>query len=178
MTKRTWTLDLEDGTHTVHLNHGYFSGKRTITVDGRPVVQSASVKDAAFDTGSRQAFTIAGHPCEVRIETPNGLTYRYDLVVDGRSATTGRPVGARLPMPGWGWAFVALCALIPLVTLGGLVPVVLGIGGAFGCHTIATTSGDSRTRRIAACTALTLTVWLLLVVFLTLGDQFPLRRLR
>lgn len=178
MTTRTWKVELEDGAHTVQLEHGYFSGKRTISVDGQPVVQTAKASHAAFDVGSQQAFTVAGHPCEVRIETPNGLTYRYDLIVDGRSVTTGQAVGARLPMPTWAWIFIVLCGLIPVVTLGGIIPIILGVGGAFGCRAIASNPGDSQARRIGACLALTVTAWVLLALFVVFQDRFLFLRFR
>lgn len=40
MGKKVWEFTLEDGKHTVVLEHGYFSGKRVITVDGMPRIRT------------------------------------------------------------------------------------------------------------------------------------------
>lgn len=36
MARKVWTFELEDGSHSVELEHGYFSGERKIRVDGIP----------------------------------------------------------------------------------------------------------------------------------------------
>ena len=40
-------------------------------------------------------------------------------------------------LPCWAWVFVGGCLLIPVVTLGGAVPAVIGFLGAWGCASIA-----------------------------------------
>ncbi len=34
--------------------------------------------------------------------------------------------------PQWAYLFVALCGVLPLLTLGGIVPIACGLGGAGG----------------------------------------------
>lgn len=72
----------------------------------------------------------------------------------------GRPVepGGEAPpeVPRWGWGFVLACAIIPVLTVGGLVPVVIGLAGATSCYRLArdrTVPPRSRMRRCAAITA-------------------------
>ena len=87
MAEKTWTFDLEDGSHTVELEHGTISGKRVIRVDGEVVEESTQL----IDMGSIHPFEINAHRGSVVIRT-NGITFSYDAVLDGRSLETGKPV--------------------------------------------------------------------------------------
>ena len=123
MAKRTWKVALPDGEHVVDFEHGYISGARKLVVDGRPVVK---VKRNVIDMGGDVAFQISGHPCAVLVKS-NGITYSYDLEVDGKSVATGvvrGPSEKIQPLPGWAMLGVAACFAIPLVSLGGGGPAV------------------------------------------------------
>ena len=78
MKKKSWKLELDGQEHTVELEHGVVFGKRKIYVDGQLVEESRKL----FDTGSDHTFQIGAHLCTVHIRT-NGLTFNYDLSVDG-----------------------------------------------------------------------------------------------
>ncbi|MDI7274626.1 MAG: hypothetical protein QME94_01470, partial [Anaerolineae bacterium] len=78
MAKRTWTFWLEGRIHTIELEHGSFSGRRVISVDGRELERSQRL----FDTGSEHTFSLDGHDVTVYIHT-NGFTFRYGLEIDG-----------------------------------------------------------------------------------------------
>lgn len=79
MGKRTWVFELEDGRHIVELEHGYWSGKRIIRVDGKLL----EVSQKLLDTGSEHYFELNGHSCLLRIRI-SGFTPEYDLFLDGR----------------------------------------------------------------------------------------------
>ncbi len=132
MAEKTWTFRLEDGEHTVHLEHSLWSGRRTVTLDDRPLVDETK----KFNILSEYPFQVNGHDGLIRVRS-NGLAYNYDAAVDGKSLTTGRPLQASLPMPAWGWVFVAACVLIPVIALGGVIPVIIGGVGAFACSLVA-----------------------------------------
>ncbi len=80
MANKVWALDIDEGKHVVELEHRRFSGKRTIRIDGKVLVQDRKL----FDSGSAHPFKIDEHTCVVLIRT-NGLTFNYDLVVDGQA---------------------------------------------------------------------------------------------
>jgi hypothetical protein len=161
MAKKVWTVDLEDGHHTVELEHAYLSGKRVITLDGREVVRAQSV----LDFGSEHPFQIGTHPALARIST-NGLTFSYDLAVDGRSVATGKEVTQQPPMPKWAWIFIVLCAAIPVVAIGGAVPLLIGLAGGAACSRIAKHVSWSVAGRMAACAAVTLVSWVAFIAFI------------
>lgn len=166
MAQRTWTIELEDGRHTIELDHGYVSGKRRISVDGRRIEETARAKDALFDIGSSHDFGIGRHRCTVVIRSKWGVAYEYDLLVDGRSVTTGAGALAPAPMPAWGYVFMAACGLIPVVSLGGAVPAVIGAAGAVGCLGAARDGSKGLAERAGRCLAITAGCWVIFLVFL------------
>jgi len=77
MTK-TWIVTLDGEKHVVELEHGYWSGKRVIKLDGQKVDESRKW----FDTGTEHRFKINEHQCILRI-LYRTLHYDYELYVDG-----------------------------------------------------------------------------------------------
>ena len=91
---RRWTFQLDDGPHKVELQHGFFSGKRAIRVDGRTIESTGWMRK--IDTGSRHAFHIGKHACELTIGWLWEFGIGYELRVDGqvvRNETLPRPLG-------------------------------------------------------------------------------------
>lgn len=83
MANKTWTFELEDGHHEVEIEHGYWSGKRVIKVDGRKVEESGKI----IDTGSEHRFEVSAHQCILRVRpgTLGGLFgFEFELFLDGR----------------------------------------------------------------------------------------------
>jgi hypothetical protein len=161
MSKTSWTIQLEDGTHTVELDKRWAGGKRVIRVDGQIVRESKTVW---LDTGSDDDFQLGSHACVLHRRT-NGFTSNYDLSLDGRSVQTGLPVARLQDTPKWMWFFVVACGIIPLLTLGGAIPFLLGFGGAVACVVVG--RHPTRSTRLKAVLAggITIFAWLLLIAF-------------
>jgi len=81
MPKITWTFELEDGQHTAELDHGYFSGKRIILLDGEIVEHTRRLRHLLFDSGSNHVFQINDHSCQISILV-RGIEPYYYLAVD------------------------------------------------------------------------------------------------
>ena len=79
MRQRSWTFQDDEGKHTVKVEHGYWSGKRIITLDGVVIHESRKF----WDTGSEHRFDAAGRPCVLKIRN-SPFHYDYELFVDGR----------------------------------------------------------------------------------------------
>ena len=164
MPKKSWAIQLEDGTHTVDLDTRWASGKRIIRVDGQIVFESRS---ALMNTGGDDDFLIGTHQCILHSRT-NGFTSNYDLSVDGRSIQTGQPVAKLQSIPRWVWIFVVACAAIPVVTLGGAIPALLGIGGAAACIVISRHPARSTRSKALWAVGITLLAWVLLIAFVSM----------
>ena len=62
-------------------------------------------------------------------------------------------------LPGWAWPFVALCLFIPVATLGGAIPVGLGLGGAIGVASMAKNADRSMRVRVVLTIGVTVLTW-------------------
>lgn len=71
-------------------------------------------------------------------------------------------------VPRWAWPFVAGCGAIPVVTLGGAVPFLLGFGGASLCASVAKRERIPIPLRVLASAVVTLAAWGLLAALLLL----------
>jgi hypothetical protein len=87
MATRAWTFDLDGVNHVVELQHGTISGTRIVLVDGKLVGQGKRF----VDFGSTHPFQIGQHSGDVSIRT-NGITFSYDLTLDGSSLGAGTSV--------------------------------------------------------------------------------------
>lgn len=161
MPTRSWTVQLEDGTHTVDLDKRWASGKRIIRADGQIVLETERVW---MDTGSDDEFQLGSHECVVHRRT-NGFTGSYDLSIDGRSVQTGKSVAKLHDMPKWMWIFIVACGIIPVLTLGGVVPLLIGLGGASGCVAVSRHPTRSTRAKAAWATGITIVAWVLLIAF-------------
>jgi hypothetical protein len=78
MAQRVWTVEEGERCHVITLEHGHWSGRRRIRVDGELVHESRVV----FDLGrTRHRFHVDEIRFALMIRT-NGATYGYDLVRD------------------------------------------------------------------------------------------------
>jgi FAIM1 (Fas apoptotic inhibitory molecule) protein/uncharacterized protein DUF3592 len=94
MSRHRWEFDLGDGRHVVEFEQSYFLGTRRITVDGTKTTERGR---PFMDHSGQYPIRLEGHGAAVWVTT-NGFTYSFDLVVDGRSVTSGRTV-TRVPRP-------------------------------------------------------------------------------
>jgi hypothetical protein len=76
------------------------------------------------------------------------------------------PGTAADPLPTWAWPFMIACALIPVVTLGGALPALIGFAGASGTMTISRLNKRSRAVRVVACAAVTVVCWTALALLI------------
>ena len=79
MGQRTWTFQGDGVAHTVRIVHGYWSGKRSITLDGAVIHESTKF----WDTGTEHRFDAGERPCVLKIRN-SPFHYDYDLFVDGK----------------------------------------------------------------------------------------------
>jgi hypothetical protein len=164
MASRTWQAALNGRTHTLTLEHNSWRGTRALTIDG----VRQDFKRLLIDTGSSHPFVLHGHEGVVRIRY-SGLTYSYDIELDGRSLSTGEPASepaVQPDTPAWAWTFVVLCALIPVVTVGGAFPVLIGMLGATQCRRVSVWSTVGVPAKVAVCSLITVGCWMLLALVL------------
>src|SRR6267378_1257870 len=86
--RRHWTVERNSRRYEVDMADEYFLGHRVVRVNGEVAYEGRTV--LSDHTGAYQ-FDLGGSPAFLRIRT-NGFTYSYDLIVDGRSFETGKPL--------------------------------------------------------------------------------------
>ena len=62
-------------------------------------------------------------------------------------------------MPWWAWIFIVSCALIPIISLGGAIPVVWGLCGAMVCDNISKSAKMKKAIKVLACMGVTVLAW-------------------
>ncbi len=65
MPKVSWSFNINEKNHIIELEHGYFTGKRKITVDGRVILAKTNFKDF----GSVHDFEIESQKFRVSIKS-------------------------------------------------------------------------------------------------------------
>lgn len=83
-------------------------------------------------------------------------------------AQVAREVGVQ-PPAWWCYGFAGLCALIPLVAMGGAAPAVIGLSGASACAKIAHSHNLSGLTKTLACLAVTAFCWMLFIALLVVA---------
>ena len=68
--------------------------------------------------------------------------------------------------PAWSYWFIGMCLFIPVFTVGGTIPILVGLGGAEWCWRIALNSDTPRRRRVIYCAGVVLLCYSLLILVL------------
>lgn len=82
----------------------------------------------------------------------------------GADGAPAKPV--KPPIPGWAWVFAVACGIIPILTLGGALPAVIGIGGASGCIGVARNPELPVGTRIGICVGITALCWIAVIALI------------
>ena len=66
----------------------------------------------------------------------------------------------------------ALCFLVPIVTLSGALPVLIGLLGAMGCTKVSVSPDLSVPFRVLCCLGITVLVWIAFIALLNVISLF------
>lgn len=126
------------------------SNKHLLTVNGNPVEIKAGFLSQIL--GFDETFML--YNMEARLVIEKGIP---DVVVNGVHLQSGEPYKKR---PVWMMVFAIICVLIPIVSLGGALPVLIGIGGAAICASISKSSLSTAVK-VILCIVTTSVAWFL-----------------
>ncbi|MBX3220965.1 MAG: hypothetical protein KF795_10645 [Labilithrix sp.] len=160
------------GAHVVEVELGLLTAREVVWVDGTVVHDATSMR-----LSNEIPLRIDGKAATVKVGLGWNLLPTVRLTVEGRpialepkgkvapsGSRADAPLAVATPLPLWGIACVAACALIPIVTLGGAIPAGIGAAGAITCIRLAKAPRWSTSRRVAGCVGVALVCWLLLAV--------------
>lgn len=125
-----------------------------VLLDGQQVMAFATKADFQRGTTARLPD---GSILTVRFGTIAGVPYLKGVHV----IHNGRPVpgSAADPVPAWAWIFLIACALVPVVTLGGGLPALIGFSGVAGTLTVSRLSRWSTALRAGVCALISVACW-------------------
>jgi hypothetical protein len=157
--KKEFALD-PGGPKRLTITYSWTVSNAEVDLDGRRVMSFASRADLRRGHTGKLAD---GSALSVRFGSLEGAPFLKGFHVIRNGAPL--PGSAADPVPGWAWIFMIACAFIPVITLGGALPAVLGVSGMSAIATLARRQPWSVGIRVGASAAVTLSCWLSLGLF-------------
>ena len=118
-------------------------------------------KNAKFPRGVDLPIQLGGR--EAHLVITNGV---MDVAIDGVFVGTGKPYVPLQKLPWWGWIFYVLNGAIPVVALGGAIPIALAAIGIALTSVISTSSKMNIAVRILLCVLVVVAMWALFLLIL------------
>jgi len=143
-----WSSEIDGKSYA--FSHQIIKGKHTLAVNGVSNTIKAGFVSSVI--GFDEKFDLEGK--EARLVM---VKNEPDIVVDDVFLRSGKNYVQR---PAWAMVFIVACILIPIISLGGALPIVLGFGGAGACVAVSKTSLTNIVR-IILCIAITILAWVL-----------------
>jgi hypothetical protein len=159
----SWTLTENEKTYLIEYNPNTAKGKKIVTVNGMPI--NLKMTFTSGIAGLDQGLSIGEK--KVRFVLING---KADLAVDGVYLGSNQKYIPLLGIPKWAWVFAAACIAIPVYTLGGAIPAMIGFTGFVICIKVSVAMRLNGITKVGLCVLTTGIAWLLLLLF----EQFVL----
>jgi hypothetical protein len=92
--------------------------------------------------------------------------WAQNLATDTVCVGCGRKMVVQYDQPQWSYLFATVCGIIPIVALGGIIPITLGLTGASGCLGVSRMGNMPVALRLLACVGITVVCWGLFLLML------------
>lgn len=157
--EKRWTIPVDGINHDVLFKSSAWSGKQTLTVDGNTIPLKQSF--AQTFTGAEYPVQIGSKICQLAV-----VGSKADIAVDGRFVGSGKPYAPIGKVPWWGWVFVGACLLVPVVALGGALPIIIGLLGAVACARLSIAPNMATPVKVLCCLGVTVAAWAALLALI------------
>ncbi|MEQ8672009.1 MAG: hypothetical protein RLP44_00615 [Aggregatilineales bacterium] len=160
--ENTWTINLRGQMRTISAELSGLNGKLHVYVDRQLVYETPWTKLFRFS----HDFMIDGVPSSILyyLEDDYTVPHMY-LIVDHINVETGRNVG-KTTLPIWSWIFAMMCFIIPIMTIGGAIPALIGgLGGIFSLAT-ANRRAESEWVRVVKIIGIVIVTWVVFIMFI------------
>lgn len=152
--KKSWNIKIGDYQYDVQYTAGSFSGMRKIIVDG---VESVIPNKMSYDfIGMDVPVEIGGKRCRLVVHGK-----KADIAVDGVFVESGEVYEPLQGMPKWNWIFIVMCLAIPIISMGGALPVLIGLMGAMWTCRVASANKRSVVVKMLCCWGIAMLCWIL-----------------
>lgn len=156
---KKWIINIDGNDNEVIFVPNKWSGKHKLTVNG----EETEIKKTPFQafTGIDQPITIGEKECRFVL-----VGNKADIAVDGMYADSKKPYTPLKNMPWWVWIFIAACIAVPIVSLGGALPVVIALLCSTWCVRISVAPDIKTVFKVFYCLGISVLAWVLLVVLM------------
>lgn len=142
------------GVEVIHLNDTVVSSKSNMSLKSDTEIKLSDGRSALVSV--RAIWKKLGMPeCKLLIE---GAEFDHFPVKDD-------PWAKELKVPGWVNFFAGACIAIPVASLGGFVPMLIGLSGASVCRKIGRSSFEENTK-VISCFLVSAAAWTIFLVFM------------
>lgn len=157
---KQWTITINGKQNTVIFKPNQWSGKHILTINGKEI----PLKNAPFQSfiGIDQPINIAGKECRFVL-----IGNKADIAIDGIYVDNKKTYAPLKRMPWWAWLFIAICVAVPIVSLGGAVPVLIAALGSMWCIRLSVSPNIKTSLKVLSCFGVSALAWALygLLVF-------------
>ncbi|MBU1145382.1 MAG: hypothetical protein KJ971_05965 [Firmicutes bacterium] len=157
--KKEWNLKIGENEHKFEFIPNHFTGKPKFFIDGEERRLATSFKTSFL--GLDTSFSIEDQIIHLVVSGN-----KADIAVDKVFVDSKKPYIPLKKLPIMGWVFISACFAIPIVALGGLVPTLIGLGGAIFCARLSGSPYINPIIKFLGCVAITGLAWGVYFVFL------------
>jgi|GEM_PF-5640638 len=159
----------------IEVKNGFGGNKIKIHVDGTEVVS----KRISFNTRGGERFMAGGQQLEVRwiwgevSGQPKSVVVidEQEQILWMHKSDQAAKLDIDMKMPGWAWVFVILSAAIPVISLGGLVPIVIGLTAGYSVRNVSMNPSRTTMTNVLMCLGVVVTAWVAFVAFAVIVFQ-------
>lgn len=165
--QKEWHINIEGNDYHVVLERNIWSGRNKLFIN--EVQQELTNVPFQAYKGSDQLIYIGGKECRLVV-----IGNKADIAIDGVYVDSGKLYMPFEKIPVWSWFFILVSLAIPIVSLGGLVPIALGFLGSVYSIRIGISPDMKIGNKILASIGVVLLAWaiwylyVVLIIFLSI----------
>lgn len=156
---KQWEITINGTQNTVVFVPNQWTGKHKLIINGKEVALKTSPFQAFV--GTDQPVNIAGKECRFVL-----IGNKADIAVDGMYIGSNKPYVPLKSMPWWIWIFIVMCVAIPIISLGGILPIAIAILCSISCIRIGVSPNIGTTKKLLCCFGITALAWTVFGVLL------------
>lgn len=154
-----WIVTINGMQNTVIFIPNQWSGKHKLMINGKEVALKKSPFQAFV--GLDQPINIAGKECRFVL-----IGNKADIAIDGTYIDSNKAYVPLKSMPWWAWIFIISCIAVPIVSLGGALPVVIALLCSIWCVRVSVSPNIKTTIKLLCCLGIAALAWTLLGILL------------
>lgn len=156
---KKWIININGKENEVIFTPNKWTGKHKLTINGKEVKLNSSSFQSLL--GLDQAINIGGKECRFVL-----IANKADIAVDGIYIDSKKEYVPLKSMPWWTWIFIAICIAVPIVSLGGALPVLIALLCSVLCVRVSVSPNMKILPKILICSGISLLAWILLGILM------------